>query len=74
MIRSVVTIGNSLGVTLPKDFVEKNKITKGTKISISAQIAQPTTYEAIPDAEFAQLIKDVESRYGKALDELAILQ
>ncbi|KKU38719.1 MAG: hypothetical protein UX52_C0001G0001, partial [Candidatus Amesbacteria bacterium GW2011_GWA1_46_35] len=35
MIQSVVQIGNSLGVTLPRDFVTKNKVTKNSKISVA---------------------------------------
>lgn len=83
MLQSVVQIGNSLGVTLPKDFVTKNKVTKLSKISVthtngsitySTRIPKFTRYETTPDKEWFDLIKEVEKRYGHALEELAQLQ
>ncbi|KKU03052.1 MAG: hypothetical protein UY06_C0034G0001 [Candidatus Amesbacteria bacterium GW2011_GWA2_47_70] len=83
MIQSVVQIGNSLGVTLPRDFVTKNKVTKNSKISVahtdgsitySTHIPRSTQYATAPDKEWFDLIKEVEKRYGHALKELAQLQ
>lgn len=83
MIQSVVQIGNSLGVTLPKDFVTKNKVTKNSKVSVAysdgsityfTHIPKSTQYKTAPDKEWFDLIKKVEKRYGHALEELAQLQ
>jgi len=83
MIQSVVQIGNSLGVTLPRDFVVKNKVTKNSKVSVvhtdgsityATHIPKSTQYAAAPDKEWFDLIKDVEKKYGHALEELAQLQ
>ncbi|KKS33297.1 MAG: hypothetical protein UU93_C0001G0128 [Candidatus Amesbacteria bacterium GW2011_GWA2_42_12] len=83
MIQSVVQIGNSLGVTLPRDFVTKNKVTKNSKISVvhtdgsisySTHIPKSTHYKIASDKEWFDLIKEVEKRYGHALEELAQLQ
>jgi antitoxin component of MazEF toxin-antitoxin module len=83
MVKNVIQIGNSLGVILPSDFVSKNKLKSGAKISVSHSngsivfstlIPKVSELEPISDKEFLELIKDVESRYGQALDELAKLQ
>jgi len=75
MLQRVLRIGNSLGVTLPREFVVKNKIKKGSVISasFSAKIPEVSKYEAISDKEFAELVKEVDSQYGPALEELADL-
>lgn len=76
MIQTVIQIGNSLGVTLPRDFVTKNKISKGSQVLISASthIPKSTEYVAISDNEFLNAVKDVELHYGDALNKLALLQ
>ena len=83
MLQSVIKVGNSLGVTLPKEFVVKNKVKSGSKVAVvhsngsitfSSNLPLATKYEAISDPEFFELIKEVESRYGKALDDLAKLE
>ena len=82
MLQKVLKIGNSLGVTLPNNFVEKNKIKGGSQISVvhsngsitySSHIPESTKYEAVSDAEFLDIVKEVESKYKGALDELAKL-
>lgn len=83
MLQKVLKIGNSLGVTLPKSFVEKNKIRTGMEIDVnhnngsvtfSTKIPKSTQYEAISDKEFLDTIKEVESKYKNALDQLAQLK
>ena len=82
MLQQVLKVGNSLGVTLPSEFVAKNKIKPGSKIAIthsngsitySTKVLEPTKYEAVTDEEFLKAVKSVESRYGKALKDLANL-
>ena len=83
MTQTVIQIGNSLGVTLPADFIRKNKIRKGSKmaiqtnndhINLSAKVPKTTQYQAASDHEWFELVKEVEVRYGNALEELAKLQ
>lgn len=83
MLQKILKIGNSLGVTLPQDFVSKYKIEPGSKIervqnngsiTYSTRLPRTTKYEAISDSEFLSCIKEVESRYKNALDELANLE
>ena len=82
MLQKVLKIGNSLGVTLPKEFTVKNKIKSGSKIAVthsngeitySQKIPKNTEYETVSDKEFIASVKDVESKYGGLLDELAKL-
>ena len=83
MLQKVLKIGNSLGVTFPKKFVVENKIKPGSVVSnspsdgsitFSTHVPKSTKYEQISDKEFLGLIKEVEARYGNALDELANLE
>mgnify|MGYP001558468135 CR=1 FL=1 len=82
LIRRVVTIGNSLGVTFPKEFVKKNRIKAGTsvvaeivdgEIKFLTQPKKASTYQPVSDQEFMILIKDIEKQYGGALKKLARL-
>jgi len=83
MLQKVLKIGNSLGTTFPKSFVDKNKIKAGMQISVSdsnesitysTKVPKPTKYEEVSDKEFLETMKEVETKYGKALDDLANLQ
>jgi len=75
MLQKVIKVGNSLGVTLPREFVVKNKIKRGTLVSaaFSTPVSEASKYEMVADGEFTELIKEVDSRYGPALEELADL-
>jgi len=82
MLQKVLKIGNSLGVTLPREFVIKNKIKNGAEISVihsngnitfSPKIPKHTSYETVSDKEFFSLVREVDKKYSKALDELANL-
>ena len=83
MLHKVLKIGNSYGVTFPRDFVVRNKIKAGIdvdssgangSITFSTKLPHDTKYEAISDKEFIDLVKEVETRYGSMLDELAHLE
>lgn len=82
-MQKVLKIGNSLGATFPVSFVAKNKIKAGAKLAIThsngsitftTNAPEATKYEAISDKEFFDLVKEVESRYGNVLEELAHLE
>ena len=83
MLQKVLKIGNSLGVTLPRDFVVKNKIKDGAEISVvhsngmitfSPKIPKSTKYEVVSNKDFFDLVKKVETKYGDVLEELAHLK
>lgn len=80
--RQLIQVGNSLGVTLPKDFTKSHNLKAGLKIpyrtidgeiSFSVRKRRVASYQTINDQEFVSLIKDVESRFGQALEKLAKL-
>jgi antitoxin component of MazEF toxin-antitoxin module len=82
MLHKVLKIGNSYGVTFPRDFVVRNKIKAGIQvdssgangsITFSTKLPKNTGYEAISDQEFFKLAKEVDQKYKSALDELANL-
>ena len=82
LVRRVVNIGNSLGVTFPREFVKKNRIKAGTsvvaetvdgEIKFSTQPKKVSMYQPVSDQEFMSLIKDIEKQYGGALKKLARL-
>lgn len=82
-MQKVLKIGNSLGTTFPKSFVDRNKIKPGMQISVSdsnssitysTKIPKATKYENVSDSEFLEVVKEVENKFGKALDELANLE
>lgn len=80
LVRRVVTIGNSLGVTFPREFVKKNRIKAGTSVVAKAfdgEIKFWVDKEAMrgqreaTDAEVAKKFQELEKRYGKLYDDLA---
>jgi putative addiction module antidote len=82
MLQKVLKIGNSLGVTLPKEFTIKNKIKSGSKIAVvhsngeitfSPKIPKNTEYEIVDDKEFFKIANEVDKKYSKALSKLANL-
>jgi antitoxin component of MazEF toxin-antitoxin module len=82
MLQKVLKIGNSLGVTLPREFVVKNKIRDGIEISVvhsngtitfSPKIPKNTNYKTVSDKEFFKLAREVDKKYTNALDELSKL-
>lgn len=82
MWQKVLKIGNSLGVTLPKEFTVKNKIKSGSKIAVvhsngeitySQKIPKKTEYQVVSDREFFKIAGEVDKKYSKALSELANL-
>ena len=82
VVRKVITVGNSLGVTFPGEFVKKNRIKAGAtvvaqanngEIKFSMNKPRVTSYQPMSDKEFIDIIQDIEVEYGEALDKLAKL-
>lgn len=82
-IQTVFKAGNSSVVAIPKNIARELGIKPGKKVAItysadsvtfSTKIPKTTKYEAVSDKEFLSLIKEIESRYGSALKELANLK
>ena len=83
IIKNVLKVGNSLGVLLPKSFVDEHNLKQGDKIAITQQngvityspnIPKETNYQNASNAEFMDLLKEVEFEYGDVLDKLANIE
>lgn len=73
MLQQILKIGNSFGVTVPKEFIKKNKLKVGSKVEVDYKVLKSTEYEAVTDKDFLDAVKLVEKNYSKALDDLANL-
>jgi len=78
MLQTVMQVGNSLAVTLPKQFVDGKKIKAGQKVLVDADIdlsvVQIRTENSVSPKltpEFKQWLDKFNSRYKKGLTELA---
>ena len=74
MLQKILKIGNSFGVTLPRDFIDENKIKAGSKVEITYKVPNITNYEEVSDKDFWDAAKEVELKYKTALDKLAQLK
>ena len=81
-IQTVFKAGNSSVVAIPKAIAKELGIKAGKKVAVthsadsftfSTRVPKTSKHETVSDKEFVDLIKDVESRYGPALEELANL-
>ncbi|MBI2309573.1 AbrB/MazE/SpoVT family DNA-binding domain-containing protein [Candidatus Collierbacteria bacterium] len=78
----IIQVGNSLAVTLPKDFVKRHRLKAGGvafsqsvngEIKYATSKGNTTDYQRISDEEFSRLIIRIESIYGETLEKLAKL-
>lgn len=80
MLRTISHIGNSYGVTIPKEIIDKLHLTAGTQVDVQLDeetdriVIKPVTakaeYQSI-DAEFSSQLSDFIEKYRPALKELA---
>ncbi len=80
MIRKICHIGNSQGVSIPKDILKKLNLTTGVEVEVTLEegtnriIIEPSifsaTYKPI-NAEFATQVKEFIDQYRPALKSLA---
>lgn len=77
MEQVVIKVGNSLAVTIPKNFVKKKRIKAGQKVFVEAdpsfdsmQIHTKQTKSSLTP-EFYEWLKKFNERYKEALTELA---
>jgi len=77
MEQKVIKVGNSLAVTLPKQFVEESKVQAGQKVFVDADAKLDTVHISTKLAsprltpEFKTWLESFNSRYKEALKELA---
>lgn len=80
MLRTISHIGNSYGVTIPKEIIDKLHLTAGTQVDVQLDeetdrivikpVAAKAEYQSI-DTEFASQVSDFIKKYRPALKELA---
>ncbi len=80
MNRKICSIGNSRGVSIPVDVLEKLDLSLGSEVDVkldekgSKIIIEPVRKKKYPtgiDKEFVSQVNDFISKYGPALRELA---
>ena len=80
MRRKICTIGNSYGVSIPKEILEKLQLTLGTQVEVRVDektkkiIIEPSVHKSFQDAidkEFASQVNGFIERYKPALKTLA---
>ncbi len=80
MKRKICHIGNSYGVSIPKEMLEKLHLTAGTQVEVKLDektnkiVITPSierAYYEIIDKEFAEQVNDFIERYKPALKALA---
>jgi len=80
MRRKICTIGNSYGVSIPKEILGKFQLTPGTQVEVRVDektkkiIIEPSVHKSFQDAidkEFASQVNGFIERYKPALKTLA---
>lgn len=80
MLRKICHIGNSYGISIPKEILEKLHLTVGTHVDVKVDekankiIIEPAVQKSLSseiDKEFASQVKDFIERYKPALKALA---
>ena len=80
VMRTVIQVGNSLGVTFPREFVKKNRIKAGHKVVAEAANGEikfgvgqdmVATGREATDMEVVKKFQELQKRYGKLYDDLA---
>ncbi len=80
MHRKIVSIGNSRGISIPAEFLEKLRLSVGSEVDVSVDETEskiviepvrkkPTLTDL--DREFVSQVNDFIARYEPALKELA---
>jgi putative addiction module antidote len=74
-LRHITTIGNSLGITLPKELASAYGLEKGSLVTVrptkEGLLLQPATVVSALTPEGTALAKDIVRRYRRAFDALA---
>lgn len=78
MLQTVIQVGNSLAVTIPRAFVKASKIKAGQKVFVEAdpdlelvqmRVKNGATVSLTP--EFKQWLDEVTTKHAKTIKELA---
>lgn len=74
-IRQVTTVGNSLGVTIPKEMARAYGLEKGSLVEVrpveSGLLLQPAKVVSALSPGGTTMVKNIVRRYRKAFDAMA---
>ena len=79
MLQKIIQVGNSLAVTIPKDFAQKAKLRRGEEVAVETDVISKTFLvkpkqlagrQTLTPEFFSWLNKTIEE-YRPILDELA---
>jgi putative addiction module antidote len=74
-LRQITTIGNSLGVTLPRELAHAYGLEKGTLVEVrptkEGLLLRPAKVVSALTPEGAAMAKDIVRRYRRAFDAMA---
>jgi putative addiction module antidote len=74
-VRHITSIGNSLGVTLPRDILQAYGLVKGTLVELrpteEGLLIQPAKVVSALAPEGGEAVRGIVRRYKRALDALA---
>ena len=80
MLRKICPIGNSFGVSIPKEILKKLQLKAGSQVEVNLDEetnkiiidpAIPTSYNEAIDIEFASQVKEFIEHYRPALKSLS---
>lgn len=79
MVQTIINIGNSQGIIIPKEILKKLKVKKGDSLSIELEgensivLSKKSYKKTTPKVsqEFLSWLEEFNSRYKNALQELA---
>lgn len=76
MIQKVIKVGNSIAVTMPKDFIKGARIKAGDEVVVESSLDTLTVRPKSKGAfgltpEFVKSVDDFIAEYRPALEELA---
>lgn len=73
-LRTAITVGNSVAVTMPPDFIkpgEKVHVSRYKDVVTLRPARGTTSIRFATDKEVLEKFKELEKRYGKLYDDLA---
>lgn len=79
MLQKIIRVGNSLAITIPKDFARQINLRAGEMIAVETDISSKTllvkpkkeAYKTSLTPEFFDWLSRISTKYEKAIEELA---
>lgn len=79
MLQKIIQVGNSLAITIPKDFAQRAKLRRGDEVAVETDAVSKTFLvkpKHLADKtsltpEFFEWLDEISKKYRKAIIELA---